>query len=87
MWGPPFARPIACPPQWPHYVIPCSQNLDPPYSWQNSCVPPWWQGQFPLPRLPWRYESETRAPGTGLIGNPCAQPLPCPPQVQPIWRR
>ena len=59
--------PIACPAPKPHYVIPGSHRLDPPYSWQHHAVPPWWRGQWPMPRMPWCFESETRAPGTGLI--------------------
>lgn len=54
------AMPIADPPIAQRYVIPGSQYLDPPYSWQLK--PDW-----PFPRSPLAYESETRAPGTGMI--------------------
>ena len=76
--------PIAKPPQAPHYVIPGSHRLDPPYSWMfDPRVPPWWRSHWPMPRMPWPWESETRAPGTGLIrgGGPCPQPPPPPPRM------
>jgi hypothetical protein len=44
------------------YVMPGSHNLDPPYSWQSS-------GTWPNPRTPQAFESESRAPGTGLIAS------------------
>jgi hypothetical protein len=76
--GMPYAPIIALPPKLPHYVMPGSQNLDPPYSWNT----PWW----PYPRPPRAFESETRAAGTGLIWGPpggttppLALPPPCPP--------
>jgi hypothetical protein len=102
-WTAPPIKPIALPaPRCPRYVIPGSQNLDPPYSWQMQCAPPWINGRFPWPRVPWPWESETRAAGTGLIATPCPAfpptcPPPSPPTVQPIpgagtpmirqWRR
>jgi hypothetical protein len=67
--GPHF-RPIAKPSRPQHYVLPCSENLDPPYSW-------WRSKTWPYPRMPWAFESETRAKGTGLIWG-CADP--CPPR-------
>lgn len=70
----PFPAPIAKPPQAPHYVVPGSHLLDPPYAWQATGCPPWWVGNFPTPRLPWPFESETRAPGTGLITTPMCPP-------------
>ena len=76
---PPFSRPVrtmvALPAPYPHYVIPCSNLLDPAYVRQ---LQPGW----PFPRAPWPFESETRAPGTGLLASfihqPCVPP-PCPP--------
>jgi hypothetical protein len=64
---------IACPAPWPHYVVPGSHMYDPVY---YQRVPP-----FPFPRAPWPYESETRAPGTGLLDAPPIPPCPppCPP--------
>lgn len=59
-----WQRPLAVPAErFPRYVIPCSHCLDPPYGWMRK--------SFPLPRQPWPWESESRAPGTGLIwGKP-----------------
>lgn len=72
-------RPIACPPSPPRYVMPGSNCLDPPYSFRLQ-GPPQFVGQFPFPRLPWPFESETRAPGTGLLaGRVNFGNLPCPP--------
>lgn len=83
---PPYPCPIAKPAQRAHYVIPCSNMLDPPYSWQHQPgAPTWWNGCWPMPRLPWQFESETRAPGTGLITGPPPCP-PCPPSAQPVRR-
>jgi hypothetical protein len=84
MWTAPKVKPIALPPPpCPSYVIPGSQNLDPPYSWQSS-GPSFFTSNFPWPRMPWPWESETRAPGTGLIATPCP-PFPgtCPPPASP----
>jgi hypothetical protein len=74
----PIPDPIAKPAGKPHYVMPGSHKLDPPFAWET----PWW----PFPRPPRRYETESRAPGTGLIwgsgkhGPPGPQPpWPCPP--------
>lgn len=77
----PQARVIALPALKPHYVIPQSNNLDPPYSWKVS--PTW-----PFPRAPWPYETETRAAGTGLIWGagtttPPATTGCCPPPPPP----
>jgi len=51
----------------PRYVMPASHTLDPPYAWMTAT--------WPFPRPPWPYETESRAPGTGLlrsfIGLPC----------------
>lgn len=44
------------------YVMPGSHALDPPYSWQLSRT-------WPLPRAPSEFESESRAPGTGMISG------------------
>lgn len=69
---------IACPAPWPHYVIPGSHFYDPFYYQQ---IPP-----FPFPRAPWPYESETRAPGTGLLdAPPCIPAPPCPPPPANPW--
>jgi hypothetical protein len=58
------------------YVIPGSHNVDPPYSWQAS-------RSWPYPRQPGVFESESRAPGTGLIAGPgtIAEIIP-PPVLQ-----
>lgn len=55
-------EPIADPAEPSKYIIPGSHFLDPPYSW--SLNPNW-----PRPRTPNAYESESRAPGTGMIGG------------------
>jgi hypothetical protein len=78
-----FAWPIARPAESPQYVIPRSQCLDPPYSWSVRENPMYW-GQWPFPRQPWAFESETRAPGTGLISGPCQLQPVCPPKPLPI---
>lgn len=70
--------PIAAPPKSPRYVMPGSNCLDPPYN-QRLVGPPQFVGQWPFPRLPWPFESETRAPGTGLLQSPFG----CPPPQQP----
>lgn len=84
---PPFSRPVgpltACPAPWPHYVIPCSNLLDPAYARQLN-------PNFPFPRMPRAFESETRADGTGLIWGPqtsVCPPQPCPPcpTQSPMW--
>lgn len=66
---PPFSRPIrtqpALPACWPHYVIPCSHLLDPPYATPNLASP--------FPRMPRAFESETRAAGTGMVWRPPMQ--------------
>ena len=68
----PHAAPIARPAREQHYVIPGSHWLDPPYAWQTP--------HFPKPRPPWAFESETRAPGTGLWwGGPHYKPPHQPP--------
>jgi len=79
----PFSRPaqgmVAFPARWPVYVIPCSHLLDPFYVRQL-------QPTFPFPRQPWPFESETRAPGTGLIrGSQC--PTPTTTSLPTTWRR
>ena len=69
---PPTWRWPAFPARAPTYVIPCSHLLDPPYSQMPTSFPPWWRGQWPFPRSPWPLETESRAPGTGLItSRPC----------------
>lgn len=77
----PYPFPIAYPAEAPHYVVPGSHRLDPPYAFAPNCGPPWWVSQWPQPRQPWPWESETRAPGTGLIRG--APPCPCPPPPAP----
>lgn len=64
--------PPAFPARPPHYVLPGSHLLDPAYRlWQNP--------NFPFPRFPLPFETQTRACGTGLIqSNPC-QPVGCDP--------
>ena len=83
---PPFSQPtgpfVALPADCPRYVIPCSNLLDPAYRTQLN-------PSFPYPRQPLAYESETRAPGTGLLfGGPTVvpfpTPVPCPPCPPPI---
>jgi hypothetical protein len=54
--------PVAEPAAPSRYVIPGSHYLDPPYSQQLN--PNW-----PFPRSPNAFESESRAPGTGMIGG------------------
>lgn len=77
-WPP---RPIALPTGPPHYVIPCSSTLDPPFSFQTPT--------FPFPRFPLPFESETRACGTGLIRGTVwpVQPSWIPWQQQQLARR
>jgi hypothetical protein len=73
-----WRRPIAKPARRPHYVVPCSHLLDPPYAWMHDPRrPPWAQGRWPFPRQPFAYESETRAPGTGLIWGKHRHWRPC----------
>jgi len=84
-----FSRPargmIALPARWPVYVIPCSHLLDFPYVRQLN-------PNFPFPRQPWPFESESRAPGTGLI-SAGQTTVPCPPTTTKTlttasnWRR
>jgi hypothetical protein len=68
--------PIAQPAGPATYVIPGSHTLDPPYSWQANRA-------WPYPRQPGIFESESRAPGTGLIAGPgtIAEIIP-PPALQ-----
>ena len=79
----PCSPPIALPARLPHYVIPCSSSLDPPFSLRTAT--------WPFPRFPRPFETETRADGTGLIWggatiNPCPPPPPCPPcPCPPSW--
>jgi hypothetical protein len=82
----PEVRPrLACPAPVPHYVIPGSHRLDPPYSWQNDpTIPSWWQGRWPWPRIPWPFESESRARGSGLI-TPSCRPPPALPPCKPLY--
>ena len=79
---PPFSQPVgglvAAPAPYPHYVIPCSHLLDPPYATQLN-------PNFPFPRAPRAWESETRAAGTGLIWGPSsAAAMPCPPSTMAL---
>lgn len=69
--------PIAQPAGAATYVIPGSHNLDPPYSWAAN-------RSWPYPRQPGVFESESRAPGTGLIAGPgtIAEIIPPPPALQ-----
>ena len=81
-------RGLPCVPQpadCPKYVIPGSQWLDPPYSHQmqqNSNAPRWF-GCWPYPRKPLKFETETRAKGTGLLGSCVPTWLPPPPPCPP----
>ena len=85
----PSNKPIALPAREHHYVMPGSHELDPPFAWKT----PWW----PFPRPPWPFETESRAPGTGLLWGtarhrpPKPQPPcpPCPPapKVVPMRRK
>lgn len=71
---------VACPARWPHYVIPDSHWLDPPYAHMLG-HPTFFRGGWPWPRIPWPFESNTRAPGTGLIRGPIPRPCrPCCPR-------
>ena len=74
-WAAIVARPAPC----PQYALPATHLYDPFYYQQLS---PW-----PFPRAPWPYESETRAPGTGLIMGPGTPTVttPCPPPPQPVY--
>jgi hypothetical protein len=63
---------IANPATWPQYVIPCSHLLDPAYA---TVLNP----NYPYPRQPRAFESETRADGTGLISAGQASSPPPPP--------
>ena len=78
--SPPFSKPVgplvACPAPYPHYVIPCSHLLDPAYATQLN-------PNFPFPRTPRAWESETRAAGTGLIWGPQTAQQVCPPTIMP----
>ena len=78
--SPPFSKPVsglvANPATWPQYVIPCSHLLDPAYATQLN-------PNFPFPRQPRAYESETRADGTGLIWGPQTRVAPPPPPPPP----
>lgn len=64
---PPGGAPIAEPAGVQRYVIPGSHYLDPPYSWQLSET-------WPRPRTPGAFESESRAPGTGMISSGAGLP-------------
>jgi hypothetical protein len=55
---------IAAPAPCPRYVIPGSQCTDPGWYQSGRCCWP-----FPVPRQPWPFETESRAPGTGLIAS------------------
>lgn len=83
-WPPPAKVPFPAPPC--HYVIPGSNCLDPPYSARLQ-GPPQFVGQFPFPRQPWPFESETRAPGTGLISGNAQCPPPQRGRFSPPWFR
>ena len=81
-WAAMRARPAPC----PQYALPATHLYDPAY-YHN--LPPW-----PFPRHPWPYETESRAPGTGLLGGPGLPWIPCPcpptppppqPFVRPAW--
>lgn len=74
--------PRALPAHQPRYVIPGSHWLDPAWYQEFRPTSPFTFG-WPIPRIPWPNESETRAPGTGLISGP----VPCrPPQRSLPWR-
>lgn len=82
-------RPRALPTGPPRYVVPCSSSLDPPFSFQTP--------NFPFPRAPWPFETESRAAGTGLLAGfvppicpipiPPPPPFPCVPPPMQQWRR
>ena len=78
--GPPWRHTRILPFKHQRYALPGTHWLDPPYSWMR---PPW-----PYPRAPWAFETESRAPGTGLIWGK-ARPIspPCPPPTcwNPCW--
>ena len=80
-WAAKRARPAPC----PQYALPATHLYDPVY---YQTLPPW-----PYPRAPWPFETESRAPGTGLLGGPGISALPppppcppCPPPPQPFVR-
>jgi len=101
MFCPPMpAQKLALPAGPCRYTLPGSHCLDPGY-FQQRTGPPQFVGQWPFPRMPWAFETESRAPGTGLIsgrGFPFpsgttgfAVPCPCPPRLtvtdNPAWSR
>lgn len=69
-------EPRAKPASQSTYVLPGSHTLDPPYSWELN-------RDWPNPRTPSAWESETRAPGTGFIGNPAPVPTNTAPTAEP----
>ena len=78
--GPPHHTNRILPFKHQRYALPGTHWLDPPYSWMR---PPW-----PHPRAPWAFETESRAPGTGLIWGKSSPPRPpCPPPTcwNPCW--
>lgn len=79
--GPP---PPVLPAGPPRYVIPGSHTIDPRYTQIPRPANQWVSG-WPFPREPWPFESETRAPGTGLLSGPvvCSPFQPCPPPPCP----
>src|SRR6516164_10705864 len=85
--APPTQPPPPCwPPQslWPFYYggLPAMQGVLPPFNPGYAYWPP--QGTFPFPRFPWPFETESRAPGTGLLGGtpPLCAPPPCSQSTQ-----
>ena len=90
-WRPPWPGPIsiarcgpvpaAAPAHSPRYVVPGSHWTDPAYAQIPRAATPW-AGGWPFPRVPWPGESETRAPGTGLLGT-----VPCPPPLTAAQQR
>ena len=79
----PVARPIAKPPRLPHYVMPGSHTLDPPFAWRPNAA----LGRWPFPRAPWPFETESRAAGTGLLwGGVSMRPRPPRPPCPPVPR-
>lgn len=78
------ALPAAAPAHSPRYVVPGSHWVDASYAQIPRAANPW-NGGWPFPRVPWPGESETRAPGTGLLfAVPCP---PCPPPTLPVPQR
>jgi hypothetical protein len=77
-WRPLPQTTVAKPAQFPRYVIPKSHLLDPAYARVAN-------RNWPFPRRPWPFESESRAKGTGLITHSRKRPPALPPCKPLFW--